>query len=371
MKANTNTTETQQAAPVGAVRFAAIDKVIESHIILPTEKEIRQNDYEMIEWGPGNIYPMYLIDLYRSAATLHSVVDGCVDYLSGNSVEFTEVGRALGFDKYVNGMKETPFTFVRNLGLDLFRIGGCAYQIIRDENGEPREFHWIDMRYLRTNKECDTFFYSEDFGKKYNRREKIIVYPKFIPGAKEVKDSIVFIKNTHGSVYPEPMYIAAVKACEIERCIDDFHLNSLENGFMSSYFINFNNGVPGEEQQEEIEKDLIQKFGGYQNAGRIGVAFNPDRVHAVTLDKMTVDDFGEKYKTLAQTSMRKIYTAFRANANLFGIPTESNGFNSEEYESAFKLFNRTVIQPMQRIIMDSIDRTLGVDNSIEITPFTL
>lgn len=363
---------TGAAAPTNDKRigFAAIDKYIERNIILPTEKAVNINGHDMVEWGPGNMYPFYLMELYRNAVTLHSIISGCVDYLSGDAVDFSTAAKNLGWET-MNRTGETPYDFVRNIGEDAFRYGGFAYQVIRDKEGTPRELYWIDMRYLRMNEECDVFFYNEDFGKKYGRKDKMVVYPKYLADAKEVPESIVFVKMSHGQVYPEPLYAAAVKACEMERGIDDFHLNSLDNGFASSYFINFNNGKPGDEICEEVEKDMTQKFTGAKNAGRVGFSWNPDLAHRTTFEKMTIDDFGEKYQKLAQTSRQKIFTAFRANPNLFGIPTENLGFSSEEYESAFKLFNRTVIKPVQNLIIQSVSKTLGVDGALSIIPFTI
>ena len=89
------------------------------------------------------------------------------------------------------------------------------------------------------------------------------------------------------------------------------------------------------------------------------------------LQKMEVADYGDKYETLSKHCERRIFTAFRANPNLFGVATESNGFNSEEYEQAFKLFNRTMVQPIQRKIVAGFDKVLGQEGLVSIEPFTL
>ena len=100
-------------------------------------------------------------------------------------------------------------------------------------------------------------------------------------------------------------------------------------------------------------------------------SWNDSKDAATTLQKMEVSDYGDKYETLAKHCERSIYKAFRANPNLFGLATESNGFNSEEYESSFKLFNRTVVRPVQQSVIYALDKVLGVDGSLTITPFTL
>ena len=70
--------------------FAAIDKYIERNIVLPTEKDVKQCGYDMVEWGPNDMYPFYLMGLYKDSVTLHSIISGCVDYLAGDDVVFSQ-----------------------------------------------------------------------------------------------------------------------------------------------------------------------------------------------------------------------------------------------------------------------------------------
>lgn len=172
-------------------------------------------------------------------------------------------------------------------------------------------------------------------------------------------------------VYPVPSYNASIIACELEKAINEFHLNSINNGFMSNLVINFNNGQPNDEQKEEIERDVNEKFSGYQNASRILISYNDSTENATTIERLNSDDFDEKYKSLAERSKTQIFTAFRANPNLFGIPNENNGFSKEEYESSFNLYNRTAVRPRQAELVDAFDKIFGVKGSLTITPFAL
>ena len=111
-------------------------------------------------------------------------------------------------------------------------------------------------------------------------------------------------------------------------------------------------------------------MGGHSNAGRILLNFAPSKEQAAFIQTFRSEDFGEKYAALSKHCRQQLYTAFRANPNLFGIPTESLGFSSEEYESAFRLFNRTHVRPIQRAITDAYEYIFG-EQVLEIVPFTL
>ena len=343
--------------------FLALDPFIETCIVSPEEKKVGGKDY--ILWGDKNYYPEYLAELYENCTTLRSVIKGVVDYAAGNDA----VTKKSLQGRYMNKKGQTAFEVVRSLAWNYAIYGGFALQVIRDRVGNVAEIYPVNMRFLRSDKENEVFWYSEKW-KGTNGSVKTVKYPKFMKESKE-PSSILFIKGDVSTTYPQPLWAASVKAAEVERSIDEFHLNNINNGFMGSYIVNFNNGEPTDEIKEEIERKFNEKFAGKNNAGRIMFSYNSSKDTAATLQKMEVADYGEKYETLAKHCEQTIFKAFRANPNLFGMATESNGFNSEEYDSSFALFNRTVIAPIQALIIDAFDKVLGMENSLTIVPFTL
>lgn len=346
--------------------FAAIDQSLESNIVLPTEIKARGKD--MVSWGDRNNYPDYLLSLYNNVTSLRSIINGTIDFVVGDGAT---IAHALQGEDAMNNKGDTALDLIKSLAKDYLIYGGMALQVIRgDDLKTISELHYVDMRYLRSNKENDVFYYSEEFGQKYVKTDKVVTYPKFIPGAQHPA-SIIFIKNVNTQVYPAPLYAASVKACEIERAIDDYHLNSINNGFSGSYIINLNNGVPTDEIKKEIEKDFTAKFAGQHNAGRMVFSFNDSKDSQTTIQKAELQDFGEKYAALAKHSRQQVFTAFRATPNLFGIPTETTGFSEQEYKEAFRLYNRTMVKPIQRLITDIFEKALGEKGILSITPFSL
>lgn len=356
------------------VSFAAIDQYVERNIVLPTEK-VTARDF--VEWGEGNNYPNYLLSLYNNVTTLRSIINGNVDYVAGDDIKILPLHNME--EGVMNTRGDKIVEQVRNIVKDFNLYGGFALQVIRDHNGDVAEIYYIDMRFLRSNKNNDCFWYSETWEK--GGRKDVVMYPAFMKNLNwammtdEERDrhasSILFVKNVHTQVYPAPMYAASIKACEIERCIDDYHLNAINNGFSSSAIVNFNNGDPGDEIKEEIEDDFNEKFSGHQNAGRIVFSWNKDRTSATTITDFKTEDFGSKYEALSKHSRQQIFTAFRANPNLFGIPTEGNGFSNEQYEESFTLYNRTQVEPVQNIIKMAYEKIYGISDVISIVPFSM
>ena len=360
-----------------AFSFAAIDSYLETNIVSPVEKVLAGRD--MVEWGTRNAYPDYLLDLYNNVPTLRSIINGNIDYVAGDDVTIMPLQEEFT-NQEMNMRGDTIREQVKDIAKDFEIYGGFALQVIRNLAGEVAEVYYIDMRYLRTNKEGDVFYYSEKWGK--SSRTDMVVYPAFLPKIEWEKlsdeernrhaSSILFVKNVHSQVYPAPLYAASVKACEIERLIDEFHLSDINNHFVSSAIINFNNGDPGQEIKSEIERDFNEKFCGASNGGRVAFSWNPNKESATDIVEFKMEDFGERYKALSQHSRTQIFTSFRAIPLLFGLTSEANtGFSTEEFEQSFKLYNRTQIQPVQRMICDTYDKIYGQRGVLTIRPFSL
>ena len=66
------------------LKFAAINPYVEDYIVRPTESVVRGKDF--VEWGTKNKFPDYLLDLFNNVSTLRSIINGNVDYTTGDDV---------------------------------------------------------------------------------------------------------------------------------------------------------------------------------------------------------------------------------------------------------------------------------------------
>lgn len=336
--------------------FAGIDPYIETHKVIPEEKVVGK----IIKWGVDNKYPVYLDDLYKNVPTLKSVIDTCVDYTSGESVESQSI---MDIDELHEVIKE--------IALSYYKYGGFALNVLRNRMGLVSRICVMDFRALRLANDKLTIFYNPDFATKERMRniDKAKRLPLFNPEDKTQYSSVLYYKNNKYANYPTPIYEAAITSCEIEKSIDDYHLNNINNGFMGSVVVNLNNGTPDDEMKKEIEHMFTEKFTGKENAGRVVIAFNDDKEHAATIEKIDTEDFSERYNTLATRSRQNIFTAFRCTPTLCGIPTDNNGFSAEEYDQQYSLFYNTVIRPVQKLIVNKLKYVLNADLVIE--PFKI
>lgn len=344
--------------------FAALNPYVTTNIIENVEKEVSGRDF--IAWGTDNRYPDYLFSLYTDCATLQSIVNGTTDFVCGNDITCNSPR----FEKIVNKNGETISDIIQRISTDYLIFGGFALQVIRNAVGDISEIYWIDFNKLRSDKKNEVFFYSDDWCKSFGR-VKYIVYPKFNKDDSNASSIFYYKGNKTRGTYPVPLYNAAISSCELEKKINQFHLSEINNNFLTSKIINFNSGVPDDDLKNEIERNLNEKFSGSENAGRILISFNNNKESETTVADLPQDDFANRYDALHKRSREEIFTAFRATPNLFGLMTETTGFNEQEFLEAFKLYNRTAVRPIQQTIANAFDKILGMESSLTIEPFNL
>lgn len=338
--------------------FAAIDRYLYDNIPSNEEKIIPGQNF--ISWGDNNKFPLYLYTLYTDVATLNSIINGSVDYICGEEIK----------SNIKNLSQEKIEDVIKDIAMSYMICGTFYISVTRNKIGDIYDIECLDFRKVRSNKKNDVLFYSEDFLTKSYGRGKYIPYPKFNKENRSVGNSIYYYKNNKFNVYGLPMWLGAIKACEIEKSIDEYHLNNINNNFTGSVMVNLNNGIPDDEIKSEIEKNFNEKFTGKENSGRVVISYNDDKEHAATIEKIDTEDFSERYSMLAKRSKENIFTSFRATPSLFGMPSDDKGFSQEQYRDQYALYYSTVIRPIQKTIVKAMNTIFG-DNSIEIVPFTV
>jgi len=256
-----------------------------------------------VNYGKDNKLPFYLYDCYEKSALMNSIVNTTVDFILGNDIK-TDI-------EYINSKGETVEDFLKDLSLDYMLYKGFAFQIIYNKLGEVNELYWLDYRKCRVDEDLTTVYYS----KEWNRLAvpKYIEYPIWKANEKNSRGSKVFYYNgTSRSVYPLPKYSGSLAAIQTNIEIQKFHLNAIRNNFSGNFLINFNSGIPAEDVQKQIEKEIGDKFCGAENAAKFMVMFNDNKESAATIARIPEDQFDKKYDALNKSTTQAIFTGFSA-----------------------------------------------------------
>jgi hypothetical protein len=128
--------------------------------------------------------------------------------------------------------------------------------------------------------------------------------------------------------------------------------------------INFNNGIPPQEEQDNIDFAIRNKWSGTNNAGKFILAFNDDQNKAATIEPVTLSEAHLQYEFLSSESTQKILVAHRITSPmLFGIKDNVGlGSNADEIKNAYQLLDNVVVRPKQEEIIAGLDRILSYND---------
>lgn len=322
-----------------------------------------------VEYGEDNNYFQYLIDRYNGSPTNNAVVSGVIDMIFGKGIDATDSAKnPEGYLQLRKLIKDSELKKVIN---DYYLLGNGAFQVIynRDKSKIVEVYH-MPVECLRAEKcnedgEVEAYYYAYDWSA-VRSKKKAERIPAFGYGAAEEKVEILYFRPYRsGSYYYSPVdYQGALPYAELEGEVANYHINNIKNGLAPSMIVNFNNGVPPEEERDIIESQIKQKWSGSSNAGKFILAFNDDANSAASIEPVQLSDAHNQYEFLSRECQQKVLVGHRITSPmLFGVKDQTGlGNNADEIKTAFQLFDNSVIQPKQEQVIAALDQILAFNN---------
>lgn len=325
---------------------------------------VEKRNQNFVEYGEDNNYYQYLIDRYNGSPTNNAIINGISEMIYGQGLDATDSSRRP--NEYAQMKSLFSKDCVRKLCYDLKLMGGCAMQVIysKDRSKITSVEHY-PVETIRAEKcnakgDVEAYYYHPNW-EKYRKGDELKRIPAF--GCSREAIEILFVKPYRaGFYYYSPVdYQGSIQYAQLEEEVSNFHLNNIMNGLAPSMLINFNNGVPNEEERSLIEQRIYQKFSGSSNAGKFILAFNDSADTAASIEPVQLSDAHNQYQFLSDETMRKIMVGHRVvSPMLLGIKDQSGlGNNADELKTASTLMDNTVIRPFQRLLIDAFDQVLA------------
>jgi len=337
----------------------------------PIEKEDRKG---WVNYGEGNAFPQYLIELYNESPIHGSIVNSISQMIAGQGI----LGGNDTANAYLSGLKID--SIVPHISRDLKLFGGYYLEVIwsmdRTTIAQVNHLPFENCRLACSDENDDLIgvWYSRDWSDMRKKKNT----PHFIPMFdQETKDAlpkqVIFVHTLKmgSEYYPKPDYIGSVNYIELTRQIGEYHVNNILNGFFPSLIASFNNGIPSLEEQHLIKNQLQMSIQGAENAGKVLTFFNEERDRGVEFTSFPVGDMDKQFETLVTQAVESILVAHRVTSPLlFGIRDGGGlGSNTDEMKTAMHIFMKQVIEPFQRMITTSVEYLLdseGITSDVSI-----
>ena len=324
-----------------------------------------------VEFGEDNNYFQFIIDRYVNSTTNSSVINNVNRLIYGRGLSALDANKKP--NEYAQMMALFHADCIRKIVLDRKMFGQFAMQVHYDKAHKKilKAYH-IPVNLLRAEKcnkdgEIEGYYYSDNWEdtKKYA--------PKRIPAYGYSNEQVEILYSKPYAVgmkyYALPDYQGGLPYAKLEEEIADYLINEVQNGFSGTKVVNFNNGVPTEEQQQIIKGKVLSQLTGSRGQ-KVIVAFNNNQESKTTVDDLPLNDAPEHYTYLSEECVKKIMLAHNVTSPLlFGLGS-ANGFssNADELKNASILFDNMVIKPIQDQIIDAFDKILAY-NGISLKLF--
>ena len=310
----------------------------------------------------GQQYFDFLIERYSNSTTNNAIINNVARLIYGRGLSALDASKKP--NEYAQMMSLFNKEDVRKIVLDRKLFGQFALQVHYNEKHDKivKVYH-IPVNLLRAEK-CDKdgniigYYYSDNWDdtKKYAP----IRYSAF--GYSKDKVEILFCKpySVGMKYYSHVDYQGSLPYCLLEEEVADYLINEVQNGFSGTKVVNFNNGVPTDEQQSIISSKVLSKLTGSRGQ-KVIVAFNNNAESKTTVDDIPLNDAPDHYTYLSEECLRKIMLGHNITSPLlFGVAS-SNGFssNADELKNSSVLFDNMVIRPFQEELLDAFDSILA------------
>ena len=326
----------------------------------PQVVESKREDW--VTYGESNSYFNFLIDRYKNSTTNNAIINNISRLIYGRGLFALDANRKP--NEYAQMMALFNQDCLRKLCFELKALGQCAIQVHYDKSHKKilKAYH-IPVQLLAPEKcnkdgEIEAYYYSDNW-------EDVKKFPpKRISafGFSNDEIEILYIKPySLGMKYFSYVdYQGALSYALLEEEVSNYLINEVQNSFSGTKIVNFSNGVPTPEMQDEISQQVLGKLTGSKGR-KVIVSFNDNKENATTVEDIPLNDAPEHYTYLSEECLRKIMLGHNVTSPLlFGIAS-GNGFssNADELRNSSILFDNMVIKPFQDLLIASLDRILA------------
>ncbi len=341
-----------------------------SHII-QLSNYVKPKVFENVneEWvlnGYNNSFFQYIIDRYNGSPTNAALVDAYIDRIYGKGLSvLNPVQNAAQYAALLSILKPRE---VKKIVSD-FKLFGSAVMQIRYGSGSKRKIAKVEhldrisVAPNVMNKEgvIEYYWVCKDWqDTNLNKPKK---YPAF--GVKEGNTEIFEIRPYKAGkhYFADPGYLGGLQYAMLEEEISNFSVNHIKNGLSMGWVLNYNNGIPKEEEQIEIVDSVKAFTTGSGNAGVVMVNFNDSQETSPTIEAVPTNANHEQWQFWANEARQQLLVAHRVTTPmLVGVKDNTGlGNNANEMKEGSKLLHETAVRPEQNVIIDHLQEIVAIN----------
>ena len=352
-----------------------INIITEEKLYVPQLIEVTTKRDDHIRYGADNLYPDYLLSLLEKSSIHKSIQTGKQDMTMGDGLKVVTENLPLEQQTIVSKFMNMPNPneniedISYKVAMDLIIYGAYALNVIWSKDKQTiAEFYHIDYGKLRCGKPDEDgkmtyYYYSDDWTDIKNNEVKEIAV--FSTDERKDASQIMVVKeyNPAAKYYAIPQYSASIPYVEIDFEIGMYHLNNIQNQLSPNYLLQINTGVPEEEEQDELFRQIKKELTGHKGH-KFMLTFGNGQDQAPTFIPIQTTDSDKQFLTLNEAVLQALCTANKVTSPmLLGIKTPGQLGGRAELVDAYDLYYATVINKLQKHILKSYHKILTINGT--------
>jgi len=331
----------------------------------------RYNTSNYIWFGDTNQYPNYLNNLYNSSGLHSAIIDFEQNFITGSGytiegedsltpMEKVDLTQFLNFFDGTNDLEFVIEEVVKD-----YLLHGTIYfkqfwnsdktKVIRFKRVEPSQVRLgVDPE---DKSEINRVYHNLDWAQYGNFNTTMLPLFKAGNTNREAIEVFRFAKPNNALLYnTAPTYAAATNWINLDGEISTFHKSNIENSINPSLTIKFKDR-PAPEEQRAIARKIDSQLTGARNAGKPLIIFG-DGENAPEIEPVPVSNLDDQFNITADAIQRNICYAHKINPLIMGLKSPGSLGNSTELDTAFGIYTRGVIEPVQKQVESVINKLL-------------
>jgi hypothetical protein len=352
-----------------------INIITEEKLYVPQLIEVTTKRDDHIKYGADNLYPDYLLSLLEKSSIHKSIQTGKQDMTMGDGLKVVTENLPLEQQTIVSKFMNMPNPneniedISYKIAMDLIIYGAYALNVIWSKDKQTiAEFYHIDYGKLRCGKPDEDgkmtyYYYSDDWTDIKNNEVKEIAV--FSTDERKEASQIMVVKeyNPAAKYYAIPQYSASIPYVEIDFEIGMYHLNNIQNQLSPNYLLQINTGVPEEEEQDELFRQIKKELTGHKGH-KFMLTFGNGQDQAPTFIPIQTTDSDKQFLVLNEAVLQALCTANKVTSPmLLGIKTPGQLGGRAELVDAYDLYYATVINKLQKHILKSYHKILTINGT--------
>ena len=354
--------------------MARIEKLsLKTHEAADYRESVSPEGY--IDYGADNLFPQHLLELYHESPTHTALCNSIAHMIYGDGFIPEDLNSKIAFDTW--DLQDE----LRKCCLDFKIQGGFALEVIWSKGGDTiANVSHLPFENLRACEadEADMvthYMYSTDWSDPQCDRIHIPVFNSDLSSV-DPRQVLYIAPFSPGSFYyPKPDYIGALNYIELEKEIGEYHINNIQNGLSPSFSIHFKNGIPPIEERNEIRREIEAQMTGARGAGKVWITYSDLPEQKPDFEPIALSDADKQYQFLSEECTNKIMVGHRVtNPMMFGVLTAGKLGGGTEMEVSNEIFDENVIQPMRRVVKESVQvllRSVNLDSRLAMSKINL